>query len=329
MVRINYNGPAMMSVHRLSYLDKALSKSMQHVSSGVRINRSADDVSGHHMSEQLRSQIKGLNAASRNIQDGISLANVAEGALQEVHDMLHRMRELSVQAANGTMTNDDRTNIMIEMDKLRDEINHIADTTTFNGQPLLSGKGAWGGSEKGGYLHVGTGGVPHNQFDAAPTETPGVFNISPKAIPTGDFITHKIPEVSAASLGLEKGTRWIIDFEIDPNIIDGVRREIEYDNLSIKTQEDASETIDKIMNAVDIVNKVRSELAGISNRLEYTWRNNEVMAEDTQAYESKIRDTDIAEEMINITRDMIIRQYSTAMLAQANQTPQTIMQLFR
>ena len=319
----------MMNVHRMSYLDKALSKSMQQVSSGVRINRPADDVSGHYMSERLRAQIKGLNTASRNIQDGISLVNVAEGALQEVHDMLHRMRELTIQAANGTMTNDDRTNIMIEIDKLRDEINHISETTTFNGQPLLSGKGAWGDSEKGGYLQVGTGGIPHSQFDATPTDIPGKFNISPKATPTGDFISHKIPAVNTVSLGIEKGTKWITDFELDPTLINGIRREVEYDNISIRTQEDATEAIDKIMSAVDTVNEIRAGLASMANRLEHTWRNNEIMAEDTQAYESKIRDTDIAEEMINITRDMIIKQYSTAMLAQANQTPQSILQLLR
>ena len=318
-----------MNVHRMSYLDKALTSSMQKVSSGVRINRSADDVNGYHMSEQLRAQIKGLNMASRNIQDGISLINVAEGALQEVHDMLHRMRELSVQAANGTTTEDDRKNIMIEINKLRDEIDHISETTTFNGQPLLSGKGAWGAGEKGGYLQVGTTGIPGNQFDATPADTPGKFNISPRAIPNSDFINHKIPVVNVASLGLERGTKWITDFEIDPNIIDGVRREVEYDNLSLITQESAGAAIDRIMAAVDMVNEVRSGLASIANRLEHTWRNNEVMAEDTQAYESKIRDTDIAEEMVNLTRDMIIKQYSTAMLAQANQTPQSILQLLR
>jgi flagellin len=329
MARINYNAPAMMNVHRMSYLDKALSKSMQKVSSGVRINRSADDVSGHNISERLRAQIKGLNMASRNIQDGISLVNVAEGALQEVTDMLHRMRELSIQAANGTMTDDDRTNIMVEINKLRDEINHISEVTTFNGQPLLSGKGAWGDSEKGGYLQVGTGGIPGNQFDATSTGVPGEFNISPKAIPTGDFITHKIPAINTTTLGIERGTKWIIDFETDPNIPGGIRREVEYDNISIRTQEDASRSIDIIVAAVDVVNEVRAGLAGIANRLEHTWRNNEVMAEDTQAYESKIRDTDIAEEMITLTRDMIIKQYSTAMLAQANQTPQSILQLLR
>jgi len=329
MARINYNAPAMMNVHRMSYLDKTLSKSMVRVSSGIRITKPADDVSGHHMSERLRAQIKGLNMASRNIQDGISLVNVAEGALQEVHDMLHRMRELSIQAANGTMTDHDRQNIMVEINKLRDEIDHISETTTFNGQPLLSGKGAWGGSENGGYLQVGTGGIPGSQFEATPTDTPGKFNISPKAIPTGDFISHKIPAVNAVSLGLERGTKWITDFEIDPDIIGGVRREIEYDNLSIRTQEDAGEAIDRIMAAVDIVNDVRAGLAGIANRLEHTWKNNDLIAEDTQAYESKIRDTDIAEEMITVTRDMIIKQYATAMLAQANQTPQSILQLLR
>ncbi|MDR2728859.1 MAG: flagellin [Chitinispirillales bacterium] len=329
MPRINYNAPAMINVNRMSYLDKALTKSMHKIASGERITRAADDVSGHNLSERLRAQIKGLNMASRNIQDGISLINVAEGALQEVHDMLHRMRELSVQAANGTMTDDDRANIMVEINKLREEVDRISETTTFNGQPLLSGKGAWGESEKGGYLQVGTGGIPNSSFDAAPTDIPGKFNISPKAIPTGDFISHKIPAVNAKSLGIERGAKWIIDFDIDPSIPGGVKREIEYDNISIRTQEDASESIDKIMAAVDIVNEVRTSLGGIANRLEYTWRNNEVMAEDTQAYESKIRDTDIAEEMISVTRDQIIKQYCTAMLAQANQTPQSILQLLK
>ncbi|MDR0307045.1 MAG: flagellin [Chitinispirillales bacterium] len=332
MPRINYNAPAMMNVNRMNYLDKAVGKSMQRISSGDRLTKAADDVAAHGVSERLRSQIKSLNASARNIQDGISLINVAEGALQEVHNMLHRVRELSVQAANGTTTHDDRQNISMEINKLRDEINYISQSTAFNGQQLLSGKGPWGGGgsdNTGGNLQINIGTAPNT-----------------------DFIRHKIPNADPKSMGIEKGVDMYI--EINPDtlykiidiehgiVMDTERgtyttmdinrdaiRYVEYDNLSVMTQEDAGRTIDVVMRAVDYVNAARADLGAISNRLEQSWNNTEKMVEDTTGHFSIIRDTDLAEEIMYLTRDQIIKQYSTAMLSQANQTPQSILQLLK
>jgi len=278
--RINFNAPAMVNVNRLNQLEKGLMRSMQRVSSGERITRPADDVAAHGISEKTRGQIRCLSVASRNVQDGIALINVAEAALNEVHDMLHRMRELGVQAANGTQVDLDREFIEVEINKLKEEINFITENTHYNGHKLLNGTGDWGGSVRGGHFQIGT---------------TSQANI--------DYISHRIPKVDTETLGLA--------------------------DMSMATQEEALEAIDKVRLAVEQVNGVRASLGGIANRLEHSWRNVDRMVEDNQAFESKLRDVDVAEEMIYITRDQIIHQYCSAMLAQANQTPQSILQLLR
>jgi flagellin len=282
MTSVNYNAPAAMNVSRLNHLERGLMRSMQRVSSGERITRAADDVSAHSISEQLRSQIRSKAVAARNVQDGIALINVAEGALNEVDAILHRMRELTVQSANGTLTDKEREYIAMEVKSLKDEINYISNSTHYNGQKLLNGTGDWGGTEKGGFFQIGSYNAP---------------NI--------DSISHRIPTVNTRTLG------------------------IDYDEMDVSTIEGAQEAIDMVKNAVEYVNDVRANLGGIANRLEHSWRNIEKMIEDNQSYESLLRDTDIGEEMITVTRDQIIHQYATAMLAQANQTPQTILQLLR
>jgi len=279
MPRINFNAPAMMNVNRLSVLEKGLMRSMQRVSSGERVTRPADDVAAHGVSEHLRGQIRSKAVASRNVQDGIALINVAEGALNEVDSILHRLRELSVQSANGPYTDKDRSYIQLEVDTLKTEINFISDSTHYNGHILLNGTGDWG-TGKGGFFQIDANNVPNN-----------------------DFISHKIPVVNTVSLGL-----------------DG-------DDMRVDTQEGAAESIDKVKNAVEYINHVRANLGGIANRLEHSWKNTEKMIEDNLSYDSILRDTDVAEEMISVTRDQIISQYCTSMLAQANQTPNSILQL--
>jgi len=275
--RINYNAAAMMNVNRLNVLERDIMRSMQRISSGEKITRPADAVDAHGISENLRGQIRSLSMASRNVQDGIALINVAEGALNEVNDMLNRMRELTIQAANGTLTDDDRDCITIEINKIKEEINFISNNTEYNRQPLLNGKGEWGDG-KGGFFHIGASNTP---------------NI--------DFIRHKIQEVST--------------------------RTLEIDDLSVATMQDAQEAIDQVKDAVTFVNSVRASLGGIANRLEHSWRNTDKMVEDNTAFESKLRDTDFGEEMIELTKNQIINQYCNAMLAQANQSPMSIFQL--
>ncbi|MDR2693771.1 MAG: hypothetical protein LBB74_06100 [Chitinispirillales bacterium] len=303
MPRINFNAPAMTNVNRLDTLEKGLMRSMQRVASGERVTRAADDVAAHGVGERLKGQIRGLHMVSRNVQDGIALINVAEAALNEVDDMLHRLRELSVQAANGTLTDDDRQTIQMEVDKLKDEINATSRNTQYNNLQLLDGTGEWG-TGKGGYFQVGTGGLPNSRVTVRREGANGSSRmVKENNEPNAEYIKHRIPAVTTKTLG-----------------IDGK-------SMNVETQEAASNAIDSVIGAVDYVNSVRANLGGIANRLEHAWNNVNKIAEDSQSYESVLMDTDVPGEMITITRDQIINQYCTAMLAQANQTPNTILQL--
>jgi flagellin len=293
----------MMNVNRLDTLEKGLMRSMQRVASGERVTRAADDVAAHGVSERLRGHIRGLHAASRNAQDGIALINVAEAALNEVDEILHRMRELSVEAANGTNTDEDRLFIQMEVDKLKDEINATSKNTNYNNLQLLDGTGDWG-EGKGGYFQTGTGGIPASPVTVRVEGANGYYKMEKKnSEPNSEYIRHRIPAVNTKTLG-----------------IDG-------DAMLVDTQESAGAAIDKVIAAVDYVNNVRANLGGIANRLEHAWYNIDKIAEDNESYESVLRDTDVPAEMISVTRDQIINQYCTAMLAQANQSPATILQL--
>jgi len=236
------------------------------------------------------------------VQDGIALINVAEAALNEVHDMLHRMRELAVQAANGTLTDDDRLNVQMEVDKLKDEINATSRNTHYNNLQLLDGTGDWG-EGKGGYFQIGAGGLPNSRVTVRREGANGARMVAENTEPNREYLRHRIPAVTTKTLG-----------------IDG-------DEMRVDTQHSASDAIDKVIGAVDYVNSVRANLGGIANRLEHAWNNINLISEDNQSYESKLMDTDVAGEMITITRDQIISQYCAAMLAQANQTPSSILQL--
>jgi len=303
MPRINFNAPAMMNVNRLDTLEKGLMRSMQRVASGERVTRAADDVAAHGVGERLKGQIRGLHMVARNVQDGIALINVAEAALNEVDDMLHRMRELSVQAANGTLTEEDRLTIQMEVDKLKDEINATSRNTHYNNLQLLDGTGDWG-EGKGGYFQVGTGGLPNSGVTVQRMGANGTSRmVRDNNEPNSEYIRHRIPAVNTKTLGIEG------------------------DDMRVDSQESAQKAIDRVIGAVDYVNFVRANLGGIANRLEHAWTNVNKIAEDSQSYESILMDTDVPEEMISITRDQIINQYCTAMLAQANQTPDTILQL--
>ena len=302
MPRINFNAPAMMNVNRLDTLEKGLMRSMQRVASGERVTRAADDVAAHGVGERLKGHVRGLHMVARNVQDGIALVNVAEAALNEVHDMLHRMRELSIQSANGTATDDDRLNIQIEIDKLKDEINATSRNTNYNNLQLLDGTGDWG-EGKGGYFQIGVGGLPNSRVTVRREGANGARMVEENSDPNREYLRHRIPAVTTKTLG-----------------IDG-------DDMRVDTQESAQAAIDKVINAVDYVDSVRANLGGVANRLEHAWNNVNKIAEDNQSYESILMDTDVPAEMISITRDQIINQYCTAMLAQANQTPESILQL--
>lgn len=270
-MRINNNTAALNTYSRLTSANTAQAKSLEKLSSGLRINRAGDDAAGLAISEKMRGQIGGLNQAVRNAQDGISLIQTAEGALSETHSILNRMRELSVQAANDTNTAEDRTAIKAEIDALSSEITRIAEKTVFNEQALLDS------SYTGKFLQIGANSGETLQLDIA---------------------------------GMDAGTLGV-------------------DALTVDTAANAGSSIDAIDLAIEDVSDQRASLGANQNRLEHTINNLTTTSENLTAAESRIRDVDMAKEMMNFTKNNILSQASTAMLAQANQMPQGVLQLLR
>jgi flagellin len=257
--------------------DLNLSKSLEKLSSGLRINRASDDAAGLSISETLRGQVRGLAQAEKNSQDGISLINTAEGALNEIHAILQRMRELAVQAANGTLTTSDRVATDSEFESLKSEIDNITSYTSFNTMKLLDDP-------------LGTGAVTF-------TFQVGANN--------GQTLTVSIQSVCSQALTLNAA------------------------GVDTSLQIDAQNSIVTLDDAIAAVSKVRSDLGAISNRLEHTINNVSTSRENLSAAESRIRDVDMAEEMTNMTRNQILMQSATAMLAQANAQPQSVLSLFK
>jgi flagellin len=274
-MRINQNIAAMNAYRNLSVTQGQQAKSLERLSSGFRINRAADDAAGLAISEKLRSQVKGLDQAVSNAQNGVSLIQTAEGALNETHAILQRMRELSVQSANDTNTDDDRALIQKEVTQLTTELTRISDTTEFNGQKLLNG-------------------------DFNDPMAPKTFQIGANA---GQTIGVTIADQDATALGV--------------------------DTVDVSTKAGAEAAITAISGAIDTVSGSRADLGAVQNRLEHTINNLSVASENLAASESRIRDTDMASEMVSFTRSQILSQAGTAMLAQANQVPQGVLSLLR
>ena len=266
---VQHNLSAMNTNRQMGVVTSALQKSTEKLSSGYKINRAGDDAAGLSISEKMRSQIRGLNKASDNAQDGISLIQVAEGALNETHSILQRMNELATQAANDTNTSTDRTAIKAEIDQLTSEINRIQSTTQFNTQNLLDGK-----------------------FTSKNLQI-GSLN--------GQTIKISISNMNAAILGVSGLT-------VDKNSTAGV-------------------SMSKIQAAIDKVSTQRSNLGALQNRLEHTINNLDTTSENTSAAESRIRDTDMADEMVQYSKNNILSQAGQSMLAQANQQTQGVLSL--
>lgn len=270
-MRINHNISALNTYRQLSFNNTQTAKNLEKLSSGYRINRAGDDAAGLAISEKMRGQIRGLEMASKNAQDGISLIQTAEGALNETHAILQRMRELAVQGANDTNTSADRDEIQKEIDQLALEIDRIGNTTEFNTQKLLSG------------------GITNTIFQIG-------ANLS-------QTITIAINDMRSGALGV--------------------------DALTVDTNANANSAITKIDAAISRVSSERSKLGAIQNRLEHTINNLGTAAENLTAAESRIRDVDMAKEMMEFTKSNILSQAAQAMLAQANQQPQGVLQLLR
>lgn len=269
-MRIQHNIAALNANRQLAGNNSAISKSLEKLSSGYRINRAGDDAAGLSISEKMRSQITGLETAQKNAEDGISLIQTAEGALTEVHSMLNRMVELATQSANGIYEKEDREKIKAEVEALNNEITRIAENTTFNGQQLLVG----GNSQ--------------------------TFQIGPKST---DVIKVTLQNMSASGLSIK--------------------------NLDVESVKGSTSAITAINAAINQVSAFRSNLGAVQNRLEHTVNNLSVNAENLTAAESRIRDVDMAKEMMNYTKNNILTQAAQSMLAQANQLPQGVLQLLQ
>ena len=284
---INHNLSAMFADRSLGITNVAIGKNMERLSSGMRINRAGDDASGLAVSEKMRAQIRGLNQASTNAQNGISFIQVTEGYLQETQNIMHRLRELAVTASHGIYTAEDRMYIQVEVSALIAEVDRIASHAQFNGMNLLTGRFG---------RMIGENVVPASMW----------FHI-------GANMDHRIQvfigTMTAKGLGIRNvGDQSILTFE-DPD--------------------SANRAIGTIDEALRRINKQRADLGAYQNRLEHAVRSLDVGAENMQASESRIRDTDMANEMVRFATNQILIQAGTAMLAQANQNGQQVLQLLR
>jgi flagellin len=282
---INHNMSAAYANRQLGVTGIDVGKNIEKLSSGMRINRAGDDASGLAVSEKLRSQIRGLNQAEKNIQNGVAFIQVTEGYLQETQDIMHRMRELAVQSANGIYSAEDRMQIQVEVSQLIDEVNRIASHAQFNGMNILTGRFA---------RDTGQGGAGIMQFQVGANmdQSERVF----------------IGTMTAKALGIE-----------------GAQGGNE--SVTISTPETANKAIGMLDAALKIVNKQRADLGAYQNRFEMAAKGVAIASENMQAAESRIRDTDMASEMVQYTKNQILVQSGAAMLAQANTQSNAVMTL--
>ncbi|WP_242731899.1 flagellin Hag [Bacillus altitudinis] len=316
-MRINHNIAALNTLNRLSANNGASQKNMEKLSSGLKINRAGDDAAGLAISEKMRGQIRGLEMASKNAQDGISLIQTAEGALTETHSILQRVRELVVQAGNtGTQQGEDLTAIKDEITALVEEVDGISNRTEFNGKKLLNGT----------FNGKGTPAVPEDPDAGTPAipATEGaalVFQIGANAT---QQIKVNIQDMSSTALGVtdddgavETG-KSVKDIDVS-----------KFETIAAGEDGGFDDQLAIVDGAIKQVSAQRSKLGAVQNRLEHTINNLGASGENLTAAESRIRDVDMAKEMSEFTKNNILSQASQAMLAQANQQPQNVLQLLR
>ena len=280
---INHNMSSLYADRVTNISNESIMKNMEKLSSGERINRAGDDASGLAVSEKMRSQIRGLNQASKNIQNGVSFIQTTEGYLTETTDILQRVRELAVQAANGIYSDEDRMQIQVEVSQLVAEVDRIASVAQFNGMNMLTGRFAIEGDN-----------VMQFQVGANMDQNTRVF----------------IGTMTAQALGL-KGAQGGDE------------------QITIASPDQANMVLGTVDEALKVVNKQRADLGAYQNRFEMAAKGVNVAAENTQASESRIRDTDMASEMVEFTKNSILTQAGTAMLAQANSQSQTVLALLQ
>ena len=400
-MRIQHNIAALNSYRNLTGNNNAVSKNLEKLSSGYRINRAGDDAAGLAISEKMRAQITGLNTAQKNAQDGVSLVQTAEGALTEVHSMLNRMVELADQSANGTYDNAvDRANLQKEIASLKDEIDRIADSTNFNGINLLDGSlstkttttlaGTEAGTKAGVDLKftfaeqfkgreinvalehkdsakdkieatVGADGKITLKMDATVAHSASaikealananITNVAAEDKAKMNSLLASATVTGAGTTGTTGGDNFVATATTTPpkgksltlqigdtsadfnqmavSVGDMHAEALGIADIDISTQVGAQTAVDKIKSAINSVSSTRGDLGAIQNRLEHTINNLSVTAENMTAAESRIRDVDMANEMMAYTKNNILVQSSQAMLAQANQLPQGVLQLLQ
>ena len=284
---INHNMSAMFAQRSQGIQDLAQQKSMEKLSSGMRINRAGDDASGLAVSEKMRAQIRGLNQASENAQNGISFIQTTEGYLQETTDIVQRIRELAVQSSNGIYSAEDRMQIQVEVSSLIAEVDRIASAAQFNGMNMLTGR------------------------FAQPTGENAV---------TGSMWFH---------IGANMDQRMQVFIGTMSSTALGIREIGTETKLSLATPEDANRAIGTIDEGLKKINKQRADLGAYQNRMEYAVKGLDISAENLQAAESRIRDTDMASQMVSFTKNSVLQQAGTAMLAQANTMSQNVLSLLR
>lgn len=284
---INHNLSAIFANRVLKFNNLNLTKDIEKLSSGMRINRAGDDASGLAVSEKMRSQIRGMRQAARNAEDGISFIQTTEGYLQEIQDILQRIRELAVQSSNGIYTDEDRMQMQVEVSQLVDEVDRVASHAQFNGMNMLTGRFARPTGENAPtasmWFHIGANMDQREQVFIGTMTSRGLY-------------------MKQASTG---------------------------STISLSTPEKANRVIGLVDQALMQVSKQRADLGAYQTRLEFATKGLFAGFENLQAAESRIRDTDIAEQMVEFTKNQILQQSATAMLAQANIQPQTVLQLFR
>ena len=288
---INHNMSALFAQRNQKFNNLAVDKNMEALSSGLRINRAGDDASGLAVSEKMRAQIRGLRRAEKNAEDGISFIQTSEGYLQETQDILHRLRELAIQSSNGVYSPEDRMQIQVEVSQLVDEVNRIASHAQFNGMNMLTGRFA---KETG-----------ENVVSASMWFHIGANMDQRERVYIGTM--------TAQGLGLQ-GTS-------------GMPHAATF--ISISSPDSANISISVIDKALRLINKQRADLGAYQNRLDYAVTGLSIGAENLQAAESRIRDADMAAEMVEFVKNQILVQSSIAMLTQANNKSQSVMQLFQ
>lgn len=370
---INHNLQAMNSYRQLGANQTNSAKSMEKLSSGLRINRAGDDAAGLAISEKMRGQVRGLNQAQRNSQDAISLIQTAEGALNETHSILQRMRELATQASNDTNTDQDRAELQKELNQLTSEINRIGNNTEFNQKKLLNGSqsltsgsyvasaGSTAASGGGLKMQIGANSAQNFTVDifdmraealgiAGSSGSSGAIGQADKAGQLNAWNSGSSDEVyfksdgskdSGATILTENGTKIsseLVAKSVNATFASGAANALTDKGndagsgvhaLDIRTHEKATSAISVIDSAISQVSAERSKLGAFQNRLEHTISNLGNSAENLQAAESRVRDVDMAKEMMDFTKNNILSQASQAMLAQANQRPQSVLQLLQ